>query len=146
MLYDINKHEIIMNLVDTAEFAANHGRSNGKVGCMGFCWGGSRSNLLAVNYASLKAAVAYYGGQPKKGIDKINAALLLHYAGNDRRINRGIPGFEKAPTAAGKTFPIHKYAGTRHAFNNDGRPARYKKAAAVLAWKRTIAHLKKYVR
>ena len=146
MLYDINKNEIIMNLVATAEFAASHGRSNGKVGCVGFCWGGQRANLLAVNHPSLKAAVAYYGRQPKKGIDKINAALLLHYAGNDRGVNRGIPRFEKALKAAGKTFTIHKYAGTRHAFNNDGRPARYKKAAAALAWKRTIAHLKKYVR
>ncbi len=146
MLYDINKNEIIMNLVATADFAAKHGRSNGKVGCVGFCWGGQRSNLLAVNHPKLKAAVAYYGRQPKKGIEKINAALLLHYASNDRGVNRGIARYEKALKAGGKTFTIHKYPGTKHAFNNDGRPARYNKEAAALAWERTIAHFKKYVR
>jgi len=146
MLYGINKNEIILNLVTTADFAARHGRSNGKVGCVGFCWGGARSNLLAVNHSKLKAAVAYYGRQPKKGIENINAALLLHCAENDRGVNRGIPGYEKALKGAGKTYSIHKYPGTRHAFNNDGRPARYKKAAAALAWKRTIAHFKKHLR
>jgi carboxymethylenebutenolidase len=146
MLYDIKKSVILKNLVATADFASKHSSSNGKVGCVGFCWGGARSNLLAVNFPKLKAAVAYYGSQPKKGIENINAALLLHYAGNDRRVNRGIKPYEKALKAAGKKFVIHKYAGTRHAFNNDGRPGRYKKKAATLAWKRTIAHFKKYVR
>lgn len=146
MLYGMNKNEHVLNLVSTADFAAKHPRSTGKVGCVGFCWGGARANLLAVNYPDLKAAVAYYGSQPNNGIDKINAALLLHYAENDRRVNRGIAGYEKALKAAGKSVTIHTYPGTRHAFNNDGRPARYNKAAASLAWTRTIAHLKKHLR
>ena len=146
VLYGVDKKVVLKSLVGTADFAAKHESSNGKVGCVGFCWGGARSNQLAVNYPNLKAAVAYYGTQPKKGIEKINAALLLHYAGNDRRVNRGIKGYEKALKAAGKTFSIHQYAGTRHAFNNDGRPGRYNKEAAALAWQRTIAHFKKYVR
>jgi carboxymethylenebutenolidase len=146
MLYDIKKDAIIKNLVGTADFAARHKSSNGKVGSVGFCWGGQRSNLLAVNYPKLKAAVAYYGRQPRKGIENINAVLLLHYAGNDRGVNRGIKRFEKALKGAGKKYMMHTYAGTRHAFNNDGRPGRYNKQAASLAWKRTIAHFKKHVR
>lgn len=145
MLYAINSNEIIQNLVATAEYAANHKSSTGKVGSVGFCWGGQRSNLLAVHYSKLKAAVAYYGRQPKKDLEKINAALLLHYAENDRGVNRGIKGYMKALKDAGKNVTMHQYAGTRHAFNNDGRPARYNKDAAALAWKRTIAHFKKHL-
>ncbi len=146
MLRSINRNEISMNLIATAEFAAKHGRSNGKVGCIGFCWGGGKVNDLAVNYAKLKAAVAYYGSQPKKGIEKINAALLLHYAGNDKRINRGVDAYVKALKAAGKAFTIHKYPGTRHAFNEDTRAGRYNKKAATLSWKRTLAHFNKQLR
>ena len=146
MLRSINRNEISMNLIATAEFAAKHGRSNGKVGCIGFCWGGGKVNDLAVNYSKLKAAVAYYGSQPKKGIEKINAALLLHYAGNDKRINRGVDAYVKALKAAGKAFTIHKYPGTRHAFNEDTRAGRYNKKAATLSWKRTLAHFNKQLR
>ena len=142
-IYEVSKADVIKNLVGTAAFAKNHKHSTGKVGAVGFCWGGQRVNLLAVNYADLSAAVAYYGRQPKKGVEKINAALLLHYAENDRGVNRGIDRYVKALKDAGKTFELHKYPGTRHAFNNDARPTRYNEAAAKLAWKRTVAHFKK---
>ena len=145
MLRDIKSKDIITNLVATADFAAKHKRSNGKLGCIGFCWGGGKVNDLAIKYPNLKAAVAYYGRQPRKGIEKINAALLLHYAGNDRRINRGIDAYVKALKAAGKKFVFHKYPGTRHAFNEDTRASRYNKEAATLAWGRTLTHFKKHL-
>ncbi|WP_112663632.1 dienelactone hydrolase family protein [Microvirga flavescens] len=119
---------------------------NGKVGAVGFCWGGGAVNGLAVADPDLAAGVAYYGGQPKaEDVSKIHAALLLHYAGLDERINAGIPAYEAALKQAGKTFEIHKYEGVNHAFNNDTNPARYDKAAADLARSRTIAFLKKHL-
>jgi carboxymethylenebutenolidase len=119
---------------------------NGKVGAVGFCWGGGVVNSLAVAEPDLSAGVAYYGGQPKaEDVPKIHAALLLHYAGLDERINAGIPAYEAALKQAGKTYEIHKYEGVNHAFNNDTNEARYDKAAANLAWERTVAFLKKHL-
>ena len=120
--------------------------SNGKSGAVGFCWGGGAVNNLAVNDATLSAGVAYYGQQPAAAdVAKIKAPLLLHYAGLDDRIDAGIPAFEEALKAGGKIYEIHMYDGVNHAFNNDTNAARYDKAAADLAWGRTIAFLKKYV-
>lgn len=117
---------------------------NGKVGAVGFCWGGGAVNNLAVNEPNLAAGVAYYGGQPKaEDVPKIQAALLLHYAGLDERINAGIPAYETALKQAGKTYELHLYEGANHAFNNDANAARYDKNAADLAWSRTVAFLKK---
>jgi len=116
---------------------------NGKVGVVGFCWGGGLVNDLAANAPDLNAAVAYYGRQPKSGdVAKIKAPLLLHYAGKDERINAGIEAYKAALQAGGKEFTIHVYDGAQHAFNNDTSAARYDKAAADLAWQRTIAFLK----
>ena len=118
--------------------------SNGKVGAAGFCWGGGQVNALAVAAdPNLKAGVAYYGSQPKTGIDKITAPLLLHYAGLDERINAGIKDFEAALKANGKAYEIHVYDGVNHAFNNDTNAVRFDKAASGLAWGRTIGFLKK---
>ena len=118
--------------------------SNGKVGAVGFCWGGGAVNTLAVADPNLSAGVAYYGGQPKaEDVPKIKAALLLHYGGLDERINAGIPAYEAALKQAGKTYEIHVYEGANHAFNNDTNAARYDKTAADLAWQRTVAFLKK---
>ncbi|MFT3989186.1 dienelactone hydrolase family protein [Aestuariivirga sp.] len=115
-------------------------------GAVGFCWGGGQVNALAVADPSLKAGVAYYGMQPKaEDVPKIKAPLLLHYAGLDERIDAGIPAFEAALKANGKTYEIYMYDGVNHAFNNDTNAARYNKAAADLAWSRTVAFLKKYV-
>lgn len=118
--------------------------SNGKVGAIGFCWGGGAVNNLAVNEPNLNAGVAYYGGQPKaEDVPKINAAMMLHYGGLDERINAGIPAYEAALKQAGKTYEIYVYEGANHAFNNDTNAARYDKATADLAWGRTVGFLKK---
>jgi carboxymethylenebutenolidase len=118
--------------------------SNGKVGAIGFCWGGGAVNNLAVNEPNLSAGVAYYGGQPKaEDVPKIQAALMLHYAGLDERINAGIAAYDAALKQAGKTYEIHLYEGANHAFNNDTNAARYDKDTADQAWQRTVAFLKK---
>jgi len=119
-------------------------QTTGKVGCTGFCWGGAMTNNVAVNSPDLDAAVPYYGGQPKaEDVPKIKAPLLLHYAGNDERINKGIPDFEAALKAAKIEYQIYMYEGAGHAFNNDSNPERYNKEAADLAWGRTIEFFKK---
>jgi carboxymethylenebutenolidase len=118
--------------------------SNGKVGAIGFCWGGGAVNNLAVNEPNLNAGVAYYGGQPKaEDVPKINAAMMMHYGGLDERINAGIPAYEAALKQAGKTYEIYVYEGANHAFNNDTNAARYDKEASDLAWRRTARFLKK---
>lgn len=138
-----------LNVADTARqiaaavpFLAAHQGSTGAVGAVGFCWGGGMINRIAVLSPELKAAVAYYGAQPPAAdVPKIHAALLLHYAGLDNRINAGIPAYEEALKAAGKTFTVYIYPNVNHAFNND-TGSRYDKPAADLAWSRTIAFLK----
>ncbi|QRM27199.1 dienelactone hydrolase family protein [Microvirga sp. VF16] len=118
--------------------------SNGKVGAIGFCWGGGAVNNLAVNEPNLNAGVAYYGGQPRaEDVPKINAAMMMHYGGLDERINAGIPAYEAALKQAGKTYEIYVYEGANHAFNNDTNAARYDKDAADEAWSRTVGFLKK---
>ena len=118
--------------------------SNGKVGAIGFCWGGGQVNALAVADASLAAGVAYYGRQAAAAdVPRIKAPLMLHYAGLDERINAGIAAYEAALKDNGKVFELHMYDGANHAFNNDTNEARYDKAAADLAWSRTVDFLKK---
>ncbi|MBW9051655.1 dienelactone hydrolase family protein [Rhizobium mesosinicum] len=118
--------------------------TNGNVGAIGFCWGGGAVNNLAVKSPELKAAVAYYGPQPPASdVPNIKAALLLHYAGLDDRINAGIGAYRKALEENGKKFEIYVYEGVNHAFNNDTSAARYDKAAADLAWGRTVEFLKR---
>ena len=119
---------------------------NGKVGAVGFCWGGGAVNALAVTGdPNLKAGVSYYGMQPKDGVAKITAPLMLHYASLDERINAGIKDYEAALTADGKVFEAFVYDGVNHAFNNDTNAARYNKEAADLAWGRTIGFFRKYL-
>jgi len=119
--------------------------TTGKVGVVGFCWGGGQVNQLAAADPDLAAGVAYYGMQvPADKVPAIKAPLLLHYAGTDERIDAGIPAYEKALKENGKTYEIHIYEGAQHAFNNDTNTARYNKDAAELAWGRTVEFLKKY--
>ncbi len=119
---------------------------NGRVGAVGFCWGGGGVNELAVSDPALAAGVAYYGRQVAADrVPAMRAALMLHYGGLDERINAGIPAYEAALKAAGRTYEIHVYEGAHHAFNNDTAPSRYSKEAADLAWSRTIAFLRKHV-
>jgi carboxymethylenebutenolidase len=116
----------------------------GKVAAVGFCWGGGKVNELAVAEPALAAGVAYYGAQPKaEQVASIKAPLLLHYAGLDKRINAGIPDFEKALKDNGKFYELFMYDGANHAFNNDTNAARYNKDAAELAWSRTVEFLRK---
>ncbi|MBD9648994.1 carboxymethylenebutenolidase [Ensifer sp. KUDG1] len=131
------------NAAATVAFLEGHAQSTGKVGAIGFCWGGGLVNRLAVGSPDLKAGVAYYGAQPKaEDVPKIKAALLLHYAGLDERINAGIEAYQKALKDNGKDATIYVYDGVNHAFNNDTSAARYDKAAADLAWSRTVEFLK----
>lgn len=116
---------------------------NGKFGCIGFCWGGAMANNMAVQVPALLAAVPYYGRQADVAdVPKIRAALLLHYAEMDERVNAGIPAYEEALKNAGVSYTIYMYQGAQHAFNNDTAPTRYNAEAAQLAWSRTIAFLK----
>ena len=119
---------------------------NGKVGVVGFCYGGGVANYLATQLPDLAAAVPFYGAQPPaEDVAKIKAALLIHYAGNDDRINAGWPAYEAALKAAGVKYEAFIYPGVQHDFNNDTTP-RFDAAAAKLAWSRTVdffnAHLR----
>lgn len=128
----------------TRAFLAAHEKVNGKVGAIGFCWGGGMVNRMAVASPELGAGVAYYGSQvPAEEVPMIKAPLLLHYAGLDERINAGIDAYRAALEKNGKTFEIFVYDGVNHAFNNDTSAARYDKAAADLAWSRTVEFLRK---
>jgi carboxymethylenebutenolidase len=127
-------------------FVAAHKDCTGAVGAVGFCWGGGQVNALATKSKTLKAGVAYYGAQPPaENVPNITAAMLLQYGGLDERINAGIPTYKTALEAGKKTFEIYVYDGANHAFNNDTSEARYNKAAADLAWSRTVAWFKKYL-
>ena len=116
--------------------------ANGKVGVVGFCWGGSLSNYVATQVPELAVAVPFYGGAPAlEDVPRIKARLLLNYAGNDERVNASWPAYEAALKAAGVRYEQFVYAGTQHGFNNDTTP-RYDAAAAQLAWERTLAAFK----
>ncbi len=120
--------------------------SNGKVGAVGFCWGGGVIGRLAVAEPTLNAGVVYYGQQPPaEDVAKIKAPLLLNYAGLDERINGGIPAFEEALKSNGKEYTLYIYEGANHAFNNDTNEARYNKEAANLAWGRTLDFFQKHL-
>ena len=142
MIKNLNMEETVKNFAAAAAYLKTHPQSTGKVGVVGFCWGGAIANYLAVQSADINAAVPYYGKQPPtEDVVKIKAALLLHYAGLDERINQGIPELKEALVKNGVEHELHMYEGTEHAFNNDTNPARYNKQAAELAWKRTIDFL-----
>ncbi|MDQ2634591.1 MAG: dienelactone hydrolase family protein [Pseudomonadota bacterium] len=143
MIGQLDPAQTVADGVATVEFLKGHELGTGKVGAMGFCWGGGAVNNLAAATPDLAAGVAYYGRQADAAdVPNIQAALLLHYAGQDERINAGIDAYKNALEAAGKDFTIHVYEGAQHAFNNDTSSARYDKEAADLAWGRTIAFFK----
>lgn len=143
MIGQLDPAKTIANEVATVKYLAGLPDGNGKVGVVGFCWGGGAVNDTAVNAPDLAAGVSYYGRQAKtEDVGKINAPLLLHYAGMDERINAGIKAYEDALKAAGKEYTVYIYEGTQHAFNNDTSEARYNKEAADLAWQRTIDFFK----
>lgn len=123
-------------------YADGHARSTGRVGSVGFCWGGGMSGRLAASAPELDAAVVFYGmPPPAEEAARIRVPLLLHYAGNDARINEAVPAFEQALRGAGARYELHTYPGVEHAFHNDTNAARYDAGAAKLAWQRTLEFL-----
>ncbi|KUG09888.1 dienelactone hydrolase family protein [Solirubrum puertoriconensis] len=127
------------NYLRGLEYLRSRPDSNGRTGCVGFCWGGAMANQLAANDPKLNAAVAYYGRQPDAAAAaNIKAHLLMHYAGQDERVNAGMATWEQALKAAGVRYEQYVYEAAQHAFNNDSSPARYNEAAAKLAWERTL--------
>lgn len=143
LLGQLDKEKNTKNFVAAVKYLKAYPLSTGKVGVVGFCWGGAMANQVAVHSPDLVAAVPYYGAAPvSEDVPKIKASLLLNYAGVDERINAGIPAFEAALKAAGVNYKLYMYEGAQHAFNNDMAPTRYNKDAAQLAWQRTIAFLK----
>ena len=120
--------------------------STGKLGAVGFCFGGGISNLMATRIPDLAAAAPYYGAQPNAAdVPKIKAALSIHYASNDERINAGWPAYEAALKANNVRYEMHMYPNTEHGFHNDTTP-RYNEAAAKLSWQRTLDLFNKHVR
>jgi carboxymethylenebutenolidase len=131
------------DFVTTAQALKKHPGGNGKLGVVGFCYGGGIAHMLATKLPDLDAAVPFYGMSPAPEEAKnVKAALLVQLAENDERINSAWPAYEEALKAAKVEFEVHKYPGTQHGFNNDTTP-RYDEASAKLAWQRTIALFKK---
>jgi carboxymethylenebutenolidase len=118
------------------------GEGTGKTGCVGFCWGGGMAGRLAAASTELDAAVVFYGMPPApEEAARVRVPLLLHYAGNDARINAAVPAFQEALKAGGKRYELFMYPGVEHAFHNDTNAARYNADAAKLAWQRTLDFL-----
>jgi carboxymethylenebutenolidase len=134
------------DFVAAAGFLKNRPESTGRIGVVGFCYGGGIANMLATRVPDLAAAVPFYGNQPRaEDVPNIKAALLIHYAENDERINAGWPAYEAALKANKVRYTMHQYPGTQHGFNNDTTP-RYDAAAAKLAWQRTVDFFNQNVR
>jgi carboxymethylenebutenolidase len=146
MIYELDPEATVARMAAAVPFLAAHWASTGKVGAIGFCWGGGMVNELAAAGTSLSAGVPYYGRQlPAERVPEITAPLCLQYAGLDERINAGIDDFVASLKANHKTFEIFIYEGVNHAFNNDTNAARYDKDAAELAWGRTVDFLKRHL-
>jgi carboxymethylenebutenolidase len=138
--------KLLQDFISGVRFLREHSESNGKVGAVGFCFGGGIVNQLAVRLPYLSAAVPYYGGQPSADDTvRIQAPLLIHYASTDERINAGWPAYETALKGARKEYTVHTYPNTMHGFHNDTTP-RYDQAAARLSWDRTVAFFNEKLR
>ncbi|MDY0270921.1 MAG: dienelactone hydrolase family protein [Advenella sp.] len=134
------------DMVAAAEFLKTHPESSGKLGVIGFCYGGGVAGIMAVRMPDLAAAVPFYGAQPPASeVAAIKAPLQIHYAGNDDRINAGWPDFEKALKEHGKDYEMHSYANAHHGFHNDTTP-RYDEEAAKLAWQRSLAFFDRHLK
>ena len=139
MFQQLDSEKTIAAFAGAFDYLKGRKESNGKFGCVGFCWGGAMANNMAVHVRALKVAVPFYGRQPDAAdVSKIKCKLQLHYAGLDERINAGIPAYEEALKKAGVDYEIFIYENAQHAFHNDTAPTRYNEAAAKLAWNRTI--------
>ena len=141
----VDPEKLMNDFFAAVAFMMAHEGSTGAVGITGFCYGGGVANAAAVAYPELKAAVPYYGRQPDAAdVPRIEAALLIHYAGLDARVNEGWPAYEAALDAAGTEYEAHIYEGVNHGFHNDSTP-RYDAAAADLSWERTLAHFRRHL-
>lgn len=137
-----DRNEMLEDFIAAYEYLSQHDECTGKVGVVGFCYGGSVSNAMAVRIPELKAAVPFYGGQPAtEDVPKIKAPLLIHYAGLDTRVNEGWPAYEKALKENKKEYQAFIYPDVNHGFHNDTTP-RYDEATAKLAWMRTMDFFK----
>jgi len=142
----VDREKLLNDFFAGYEHLAGREDSTGKVGAVGFCYGGGVCNALAVAYPELSASVPFYGRQPAtKDVPRIKAPLLLHYAELDTRINEGWPGYEAALKEQGKTYTAYIYPGVNHGFHNDTTP-RYDAEAAELAWDRTMTFFRTHVR
>ena len=139
-----DRNEMLEDFIAAFDYLKAHKDCNGKIGVVGFCFGGWISNMMAVKVPDLAASVPFYGGQPKEDIDKINAPLMLQFAGLDTRVNGGWPAYEEALKKYGKEYEAFTYPDVNHGFHNTSTP-RYNKEAAELAWSRTIAFFKKHL-
>jgi len=136
-----DRNEMLEDFIAAFEHLKSHPECSGKVGVVGFCFGGWISNMMAVKVPDLAASVPFYGGQPKENIDKINAPLLLQFGELDKRVNAGWPDYEAALKENGKEYKAHIYENANHGFHNDTTP-RYDREAAELAWTRTVDFFK----
>ena len=142
LIRELDAGQTVQNFIAAAQYLKTHPKTTGKVGVIGFCWGGGMANQVAVQTTDVQAAVPFYGKQPSAtDVPSIKAALLLHYAGLDDRINKGIPAYKAALESAGVEYTLYLYPGAKHAFNNDTNLSRYNPEAAALAWRRTIEFL-----
>ncbi len=137
-----NRDEMLEDFIAAFEYLKVHPGCSGKVGVVGFCFGGWISNMMAVKVTDLSAAIPFYGGQPTEDIEKINAPLQLHFGELDKRVNEGWPAYEAALKANNKEYEAFIYPNANHGFHNDTTP-RYDEEAAKLAWQRTIDFFKK---
>src|SRR6478672_3176958 len=141
-----DRNEMLEDFIAAYDYLKNNKDCNGKIGVVGFCFGGWISNMMAVRIPALAAAVPFYGTQPAvEDVPKIQAPLLLQYAGLDSNVNKGWPAYEEALKANNKTYTAYTYPDVNHGFHNDTTP-RYDKAAAELAWQRTIEFFNKYLK
>lgn len=137
-----DRNEMLEDFIAAYDYLKKNKDCNGKIGVVGFCFGGWISNMMAVRIPELAAAVPFYGGQPAaEDVPKIKAPLLLHYGELDTRVNEGWPAYEKALKENNKEYTAHMYPNANHGFHNDTTP-RYDKAQAELAWQRTIDFFK----
>ena len=142
----LDQAKTLEDFLAAAALLASRGDATGKMGVVGFCWGGGMAHRLATRLPQLAAAVPFYGDVPAATeAAKVKAPLLLHFAGTDDRINKAWPPYEQALKAAGVTMTVHDYPGTQHGFNNDTTP-RFDSAAAAQAWERTLAFFAKTLR
>lgn len=145
MQKELDREKLLRDFFAAYEHLAGRSDVNGKIGAVGFCYGGGVCNALAVTYPQLSASVPFYGRQASAAdVPRIQAPLLLHYAGLDERINAGWPDYEAALQEHGKTYTAHIYPDVNHGFHNDTTP-RYDEAAAKLAWNRTVGFFEQHL-